>query len=146
MRVVLAFIATLLACAPAWAVTDADPTGDWFTEDHAGVIHVGPCGPIYCGAVVGISTWQKNGAPPTDTEGHSQCQLVIIRDMKLGDDGRRHGTVTNPLDGRVYDAELWVDNDVLHLRGYIGISLLGSTQHWERFHGTRQADCHFSKG
>jgi uncharacterized protein (DUF2147 family) len=121
-----------------------DPTGDWFTEGRKGVIHVGPCGPVYCGSIVGISDWAKDGSTPKDNEGHSQCQLVIIRDMKPGDDGRRHGTVTDPRDGKIYTAQLWVGDDGdLRLRGYIGLPILGSTQHWTKFTGTRRSDCHF---
>jgi uncharacterized protein (DUF2147 family) len=144
-----AFVLLLLGLAarPALAQPAAvppDPTGDWFTEDKKGVIHVGPCGPVYCGAIVGISSWAPDGGPPKDTEGRSECQLVIIHDMKPGDDGRRHGTVTDPQDGKTYTAELWLDETGdLRLRGYIGLPLFGSTQHWTKFAGKRQPDCHF---
>lgn len=124
-----------------------DPTGDWFTEDRKGVIHVGPCGPVFCGAIVGISEWAKDGSPPKDVQGRSECQLQFIHDMKPGDDGRRHGTVTDPQDGKTYTAELWLDDaGDLRLRGYIGLPLFGSTQHWTKFVGKRQPDCHFSPG
>ena len=139
----LAFLAyAILSLSPASAATD--PAGDWYTEDKHGVIHVGPCGPAYCGAIVGISEWDKTGAPPKDSTGHSECQLEIIRDMQLADDGRRHGTITDPRSGSVYQAQMWVDDTgVLRLRGYNGLPLLGSTQRWEKFTGTRQKDCHF---
>ena len=65
--------------------------------------------------------------------------------MRAGDDGKLHGTVTDPHDGDVYHATLWVaDDGNLHLRGYIGIPLLGSTQTWTHFTGTLRPDCHFS--
>lgn len=148
MRIASAWLLALLATSPAArAAADAvDTAGDWLTEDFRGVIHVGQCDATYCGSVVGISDWQKDGSPPKDTEGRSQCQLVIIKDMKMEDDGRRHGTVTNPQDGRTYLAEMWVEEGVLQLRGYVAVPLLGSTQHWTPFHGTRKPDCHFSRG
>jgi uncharacterized protein (DUF2147 family) len=134
----------LLAAGPALAMA-ADPAGDWFTEDRRGVIHIGPCGAAYCGSIVGISDWGPDGSPPKDVTGKSECQLQIIRDMKPGDDGRRHGTVTDPGDGKVYQAQLWVDESgILRLRGYIGLPMFGSTQHWSHFTGKRQPDCHFS--
>jgi uncharacterized protein (DUF2147 family) len=127
------------------AAPPRDPTGDWFTEDKTGVIHVGPCGTDICGSIVGISKWAPDGSPPKDTEGRSQCQLVFIHDMKPGDDGRRHGTVTDPRDGKTYTAQLWIDGEGdLRLRGYIGLPILGSTQIWTKFTGKRQPDCHFS--
>ena len=137
-----------LAARPVLAQPAApprDPTGDWFTEDKKGVIHVGPCGPAICGSIVGISDWAQDGSPPKDTEGRSECQLAFIHDMKPGDDGRRHGTVTNPRDGKTYTAQLWLDDTGdLRLRGYIGLPILGSTQVWTKFTGTRRPDCHFS--
>jgi len=124
----------------------ADPSGDWFTEDRRGVITVAPCGDALCGAITGLSDWNANGQPPRDVHGTPECQLRIIRDMKPADDRRRHGTVTDPTDGKIYQAELWVSGDgVLNLRGYIGLPLLGSTQHWTRFTGKRTPDCHFTK-
>lgn len=122
-----------------------DPTGDWFTEDKKGVIHVGPCGAAICASIVGISDWAPDGSPPKDNDGHSQCQLVFVHDMKPGDDSRLHGTVTDPRDGKTYTAQLWIDDSGdLRLRGYIGLPMLGSTQIWTKFTGKRQPDCHFS--
>ena len=150
MRTVKAasLIALLLAGAPAAQAAPsvgADTAGNWFTEDHDGVIHVGPCGAAYCGTVVGVSDWQKDGSAPVDVHGRSQCQLVIIKHMVMGDDGRRHGTVTDPTDGKTYDAQLWVGDDgALRLRGYIGLPILGSTQRWEKFGGHLKPDCHFT--
>ena len=42
----------------------------------------------------------------------------------------------------LYRAKLWVDdNGNLHLRGFIGISLFGSTQVWRPFTGHLGAEC-----
>lgn len=135
----------LLAAAPA-AQAGADTAGNWYTENHDGVIHVGPCGgPAYCGTVVGVTEWRKDGSAPVDVNGRTQCQLVFIKNMVMGDDGRRHGTVTDPTDGKTYDAQLWVGEDgALRLRGYIGLPILGSTQRWEKFSGHLKPDCHFT--
>jgi uncharacterized protein (DUF2147 family) len=141
-------VAAALAAWPALAdsAPRTDTAGYWYTEDHRGVIRVAPCGGgAYCGMVVGVSDWRKDGSAPVDVDGRSQCQLVIIKNMVMGDDGRRHGTVTDPTDGKTYDAILWVGDDgVLRLRGYIGLPALGSTQHWEHFPGHVRPDCHFT--
>jgi uncharacterized protein (DUF2147 family) len=119
-------------------------TGNWFTEKKDGVITVAPCGDAICGEISGIGNFGPNGAPPRDSKGASECHLRIVRDMHPGDDGKLHGTVTDPRDGDVYHATLWVADGNLHLRGYIGVPLLGSTQTWTHFTGTLHPDCHFS--
>ncbi len=138
--------ALLLACAaavPAQAQALA-PLGLWKTEDGGGVIRVQPCGPVLCGVIVGLSDWPANGDVKRDWLGRPQCHSVLLARLVRRDDGRWHGTVTNPENGRVYSAEVWVPADGrLRLRGYIGLPLLGSTQAWPPYHAAVQADCHF---
>jgi uncharacterized protein (DUF2147 family) len=60
--------------------------------------------------------------------------LIIIRNMKRTDDGYGGGDILDPDTGTVYRCKLHVDatGTKLVVRGYIGISLLGRTQTWER--------------
>jgi uncharacterized protein (DUF2147 family) len=138
-------LACLLAASPA-AATPTSPEGFWSTEDHGGVIQIRPCGATLCGIIVGLSAWPAGGGVLRDVHGTPQCHLQLLAHLRLHqDDQRWHGTVTNPQDGRTYDAEVWVPDDgVLRLRGYIGLPLLGSTQHWDKFAGRVDPDCHFS--
>jgi len=141
----IASAAAVLALVAGPALAAADPLGDWITEDKRGVITVAPCGDAVCGAITGVSTFPPGGL--RDVTGAPECQLRIIKDMKPGDDGKLHGTVTDPTDGKVYHAQLWVDeSDALRLRGYVGVPWLGSTRVWTRFSGTKAADCHFTPG
>ena len=56
--------------------------------------------------------------------------LVIIKG--LGPDGERFtgGTITDPEDGKVYKAQVWVEDGVLKVRGYVGIFF--RTQTWPK--------------
>jgi uncharacterized protein (DUF2147 family) len=120
--------------------------GDWLTEDHRGVVHIGPCGNVICGTIIAQSDFRPDGSSMLDPSGHPQCHLAIIRSMIPGDDGRLHGTVTDPRDGSTYNAQLWLGDDgALRLRGYVAVPLLGSTQRWEHYAGTVTPDCHFPK-
>jgi len=135
----------LLAARPALAQAPANPKGDWLTDDKLGVITVAPCGDAMCGAITGVSHFPPGGLK--DIHGAQECQLVIIKDMKPGDDGRYHGTVDDPGEGKTYTAKMWVDDDgALNLRGYVLTPLLGETRTWTRFTGKRQPDCHFTQG
>jgi uncharacterized protein (DUF2147 family) len=117
------------------------PSGTWLVESGHGVVEIVECGDALCGRIVGIE--REPGSPmPTDVNGRSQCGLTILTDAKPEATGTWLGEITNPRDGAVYRAKLWVDDDDnLHLRGFIGISLFGSTQVWHRFTGHLGAEC-----
>ena len=141
----LAAIASpVLAQAQAARPDDSKLLDTWMTEDRAGIVRIEPCGNAYCGRVVGISDFPPGGLK--DIHGAQQCGLVILHGLKPTDDGRRHGTITNPDDGKTYDALVWVPADGdMRLRGYIGLPLLGSTQRWPHFAGHVTPDCHFTQ-
>jgi uncharacterized protein (DUF2147 family) len=120
------------------------PTGLWFTEDKGGVIQISACGKALCGYIVGLSDWPANGDVLRDHAGNPQCHLPLLRNLRLQDDGKWHGTVTNPEDGTTYNALVWVPQDgVLRLRGYLLVPVIGATQLWPPFKGKVQNDCHF---
>jgi len=134
----------LLACGRLAAQqVPSSPVGDWLTDKAESVISISPCGAAMCGDINGLSEFQADGSPPRDKSGASECHLRIVRDMVPGTDGRFHGTITDPRDGSVYQAQMWVGDGTLHLRGYVLTPMFGSTQDWARFTGSRAADCHF---
>ncbi len=137
-RVVLVCVTGTAIAAP-----EQSPIGTWQTANGNGVVAIGPCGTALCGRIVGIE--RAPGEPmPTDVQGQSQCGLTIITDERPKSDGTWLGWVTDPRDGTTYHAELWVDaGGDLHLRGYIGVPLLGETQVWHRFAGRLTEGCGF---
>jgi uncharacterized protein (DUF2147 family) len=59
--------------------------------------------------------------------------LIIIRNMHLDGDEYNGGDILDPESGSVYRCKMHVEQgERLVLRGYIGFSLLGRTQTWER--------------
>jgi len=130
----------LLVAAGASA-RPSSPVGNWATENGHGVVAIEPCGEALCGRIVGID--RDPAEPmPTDVSGRSQCGLTIIRNEKPTADGSWLGEITDPRDGRTWQATLWVDeNGNLHLRGFIGIPLLGATQIWRPFGGHLTSQC-----
>ncbi|MEA2779014.1 MAG: hypothetical protein QOK29_558 [Rhodospirillaceae bacterium] len=144
----LAILATVVAPVvglhpgmAAEAGKPGSPIGYWLTESGDGVIEVAPCGNALCGRIVGIG--RKPDEPiPRDVHGRSQCGLTIIEKEVPTSPGTWDGTVTDPRDGRTYGARLWVDkDDRLHVRGYLGIPLLGDTQTWTRYKGHLSEGC-----
>jgi uncharacterized protein (DUF2147 family) len=136
-----AILALALSAAAASAAPDGNPIGLWSTENGHGVIAIGQCEDALCGRIVGIDRAPQDPMP-TDVYGRSQCGLTIITNEKPESDGTWLGQITDPRDGNTYQAKLWLDESGdLHLRGFIGIPLLGSTQVWHKYTGQLTAEC-----
>jgi uncharacterized protein (DUF2147 family) len=59
--------------------------------------------------------------------------MVILRDFHPDGDDWVGGTVLDPENGKEYKGKVWaVGKDQLHMRGFVGISLLGRTATWTR--------------
>jgi uncharacterized protein (DUF2147 family) len=60
--------------------------------------------------------------------------MVIMRDLKKDDDEWSGGTILDPANGKTYKCKIAVEDGgkKLKVRGYVGMSLLGRTQHWVR--------------
>ena len=60
--------------------------------------------------------------------------MVILRGLKKDDDEWTGGTILDPGNGKTYKCKVAVQDSgkKLKVRGYIGMSLLGRTQHWVR--------------
>jgi uncharacterized protein (DUF2147 family) len=130
-----------LATSSAAATVARSPVGTWSTANGHGVIAITQCGDALCGHIAGID--RKPTEPmPTDVNGRSQCGLTIITDERRQANGTWLGQITDPRDGGVYQAKLWLDSDGnLRLRGFIGIPALGATQTWHPFTGHLTAAC-----
>ena len=60
--------------------------------------------------------------------------LVIMRNMTLADDEYIGGDILDPKNGQVYRCRLRVKEGgkKLEMRGFVGVTLFGRTQIWER--------------
>jgi len=68
-----------------------------------------------------------------ERKGRPMLGLIIIRNMKHTGDEYSGGDILDPDTGSVYHCKMHVEGGTrLVLRGYIGISLLGRNQTWQR--------------
>ena len=136
-----AVLAALLLAAPAAA--SADPSqvvlasavfGRWMTPGRDGVFRIDRCGVLLCGWLVGM---RYSGSMPLDVYRRPQCGLMLLSGFRPADeDGHWHGAILDPDTGRSYQATIWSPApDVLKLRGYLLLPILGQTQSWHRYGG-----------
>ena len=72
-----------------------------------------------------------------ERKGRPIIGLIIIRNMKRTDGEYSGGDILDPDTGSVYHCKLHVEGGTrLVLRGYIGFSLLGRNQTWQRVEDT----------
>jgi uncharacterized protein (DUF2147 family) len=93
------------------------------------------------GKLFGRVTQVRPGRTPRDVcdkcSGEYKNQLILgmvmMRNFHPEGDDWVGGTVVDPENGKEYKGKIWaVGKDNLHMRGYIGISLLGRTESWVR--------------
>ena len=61
--------------------------------------------------------------------------MEILWNLKKDGDQWSGGKIMDPENGKTYKCKIWFegnDGEELHLRGYIGVSLLGRNQVWKR--------------
>jgi uncharacterized protein (DUF2147 family) len=137
-------IATFLTSTPPRA---EDPTAEglWERLDSSGnpeaEFRIMDCNGLYEGKIVKI--FPRPGEDPS-TFRCSECQgdqknapvigLTFIKGMRREGLEYRDGTILDPRDGSVYDAqmELSPDGQTLSVRGYLGIPLLGQSEVFHR--------------
>ncbi len=139
---ILALAAALLLPV-ALAAEDYSIEGYWYNAEKTSKIRIFK---TTAGNYAGKIVWLKEpndakGKPRLDIENPDPelrsrplLDLVIIRGLEdKGNNKFAHGTIYDPKSGNTYSSkgELTSPN-VLKLRGYIGISLVGRTETWTR--------------
>jgi len=145
----LAFFAALLSLGLASSAAMADqaaaPTGRWITAAHNAVIQIFPCGGNMCGDIVGLVPAGPGASMPTDWQGRPQCGMTILNTAPATDASGNpvwQGTVLDPRNGSVYQAQIKLDQDRhLELHGYLGLPIFGQTQTWMPYSGRTLSDC-----
>jgi uncharacterized protein (DUF2147 family) len=130
----------------AWASDPASPIGLWRTIDDKtnkprALVQIVARNGLLFGTVTGILDRKYTDARCQNCSGDRQNQpvlgLEIIRNMRPDGNGWDGGTILNPETGDVYRCRMHLgpNGQTLVVRGFVGISLLGRTQTWQRISG-----------
>ncbi|HTY76176.1 MAG TPA: DUF2147 domain-containing protein [Candidatus Bathyarchaeia archaeon] len=132
--------AALAGIAPALAADS--PVGQWNTVDEktgkvrSTVDVYDQGGKIFARIVSLTDPNDEQGRPRTCTKCQGEDKnkpvvgLVIIKDLSASGERYKGGTILDPEDGKVYKAEIWVENGKLKVRGYLG--MFYRTQTWAK--------------
>ncbi|MBK7958569.1 MAG: DUF2147 domain-containing protein [Bacteroidetes bacterium] len=124
----------------AMAQSHADIEKVWYNTKKTAKISIYKNGNTYEGKIVWLKT-PKNEEGKDKVDKHNPDRslqqrpifgLVLLRGFKA--DGNGHysgGKIYDPENGKTYSCKMeLIDSKNLDVRGYIGISLLGRTEHW----------------
>jgi uncharacterized protein (DUF2147 family) len=123
------------------AQTDPIEKNLWYNEEKTAKIQIYKArdGRFY-GKIVWLKEPNRDGKPKTDMNNPDQARrndpelgLLILKGFKKdGEYGYEDGTIYDPKNGKTYSSKMKRDGDAIHVRGYIGISLIGRTATWTK--------------
>ncbi|TCO31329.1 uncharacterized protein DUF2147 [Pedobacter psychrotolerans] len=114
--------------------------GKWLNPSGEGQIEIYKKGDKYFGKLAWIKEPNINGKPKLDVNNPSVTMkkrpllnLELLKDFVYDDGKWTDGTIYDPKSGKTYSCNMTMKgNDVLNVRGYVGISLLGRSETFKR--------------
>jgi uncharacterized protein (DUF2147 family) len=142
-RAAAALIIGLATVSLARTAGAASPVGVWYAEGGAARVEIDICAAVLCGRVVWLrSPFDENGCDQHDAHNPDPALrdrpimgLEVLTGLQSSSDGElwSGGTIYDPTSGRTYRCTARLEGpDRLHIRGFIGVPLLGRTTTWIR--------------
>jgi len=138
--ILLLLLGSIVLAAPV-AAAGPDVTGFWLTEKGKVSVELFHCGDELCGRIAWLANpTAADGGLKRDTQNPDPtlrdrpwCGMTVITELEPAGPGRwRSGRFYYPKHGREYSLKLKRKGDRLKVRAYVGLELLGKTEHWTR--------------
>ena len=142
MKTTVIFMLLLICCRASAQPKSDDIAGIWLTNGkEPAKIEIYKTDGKYSGRIVWMKNPNEAGQPRTDKNNPDKSKqsqpivgLIILRNFIF--DGKNEwedGTIYDPENGKTYSSTISLkDKETLKVRGYIGVSLLGRTEIWNR--------------
>lgn len=136
-------LSLLLMTTSAFAVDMTSAVGNWVTiDDKTGkpksIVKITQVGEELRGSIVKLMDPTKQNAICDECKGTNKGKpikgMIMMWALKPAGAGWAGGRILDPSDGKIYKAKMnLIDGGKkLNVRGFIGFSLLGRTQTWNR--------------
>jgi uncharacterized protein (DUF2147 family) len=115
--------------------------GSWETEAKDAKMEIFKSGEYYYGKLLwgskvvetdGKTSKKDDKNPDEKLRTRNIIGIVNLTGLKFDDGKYVDGKIYDPPSGKTYDCKAWLENGKLHLRGYIGFSMLGQTAIWHK--------------
>jgi len=139
------WIILLLAWCTSAALAESTPAGLWRTiDDHTGkeksLVRIVEVNGEFRGTIEKL--FREPGEDPNpncekctgDKKNKPVIGMMILTGLKKDNGQWAGGEILDPQNGKTYRCKAWLENKGhdLHVRGFIGMALLGRTQIWKR--------------
>ena len=135
----------LMAFLGSAVLAETTPAGLWRTiDDHSGkeksLVRIVEVNDEFRGTIEKL--FREPGEDPNpncekcpgDKKNKPVLGMMILTALKKDKDQWSGGEILDPQNGKIYKCKVWLENKGrdLHVRGFIGMALLGRTQVWKR--------------
>ncbi len=129
----LPIIALLFASINVTAQTADKIIGKYWSPKKDGKIEIYKTGEEYFGKIIwGNKPSKDTKNPKPELRTRDVIGIVFLRNFKFNNEQYQDGEIYDPLSGKTYSCKMWLENQNLKVRGFIGFSVLGRTEIFER--------------
>lgn len=141
-KLTLLLFTLLLTAGSIFAQSNAGDKilGTWLNEEKDGKIEIYKNGSKYFGKLVwGKNMYEPDGSSRTDIKNpdpklrsRKLQDLVLLTNFTYDDGEWEGGKIYDPKSGKTYSCIMRFKGNILQIKGYIGITLLGRTTVWTK--------------
>ncbi|BDD12970.1 signal peptidase (plasmid) [Fulvitalea axinellae] len=115
--------------------------GVWETEDKDGRMEFYKCGDAYCGKLLwgkdivgtdGVTSKKDTNNPDEALRNRDLVGITNLTGLRYKNGEYADGEIYDANSGKMYSCKVKLRKGEMHMRGYIGVPLLGQTVIWKR--------------